>query len=107
MNIPDTDLPRIVIIGAGFDEGAEARVGGLAFVGVNVVDTHTITARTPTTLPSGEHDVEVINPDGESAYLAGALTVEGGCGCHATAAGPWWLVWPGLVAFIGLRRRTS
>lgn len=73
----------VVILGDGFEPGTEARIGGISLTGTDVVNAETILGRTPTALPSGLHDVEVILPGGDSDYLAGAFEVTGGCGCTA------------------------
>ena len=66
-----------------------------------------LTGRTPTTLPAGTHDVEVVQ-DGQSAILIGAFTVEGGKLC-ATRSGSGSAVAAGLALVLGLlsRRRSA
>lgn len=77
----------VLISGEGFVQGAQVHIGGIALTGTTVQDDGQITGRSPTALPAGVHDVDVVNPDGTSSYLAGAFTVEGGCGCSSGAAG--------------------
>ncbi|MCB9778645.1 MAG: hypothetical protein H6742_08800 [Alphaproteobacteria bacterium] len=105
----------LVFIGTGFGPEAEARIGGISVVGLNVVNTETITGRSPTSLPAGIHDVEVVDDDG-SAVLPGAFEVlaeeapveeKGGCNC-ATGRAPGQLAlgaFIGLLGIVGLRRR--
>ena len=49
----------VVLIGTGFDGSTQATIGGLALGGVEVVNGETITARSPSALPVGDHDVQV------------------------------------------------
>ncbi len=108
---PEGEAVDLVLLGEGFANDAEARIGGIPITGQTVVSDGTITGRSPTALPAGVHDVEVVQ-DGDSAFLAAAFIVgdtavedKGGCGCGAPlgAAGfAWWLAAAGLV---GLRRR--
>lgn len=95
----------VVLIGSGFESGAEARIGGIPLVGQDVLNSETIQGRTPTTLPEGIHDVEVVLEDGTSEVLAGGFEVTDGKGCaHAPARG---LGWSGLLLLplVLLRRR--
>ncbi len=64
----------VVLLGQGFDVGTDARIGGISLVGLDVVNSETISGRTPTTLPVGVHDVEVVL-DGYSSVLPGAFEV--------------------------------
>lgn len=99
---------NVVLSGAGFQEGADARIGGVSLTGTAVQDDGTISGRTPTALPAGVHDVEVENPDGTSAYLAAAFTVDaaeaGGCGC-ATGRGGGTGAWLAGIVVAGLAAR--
>lgn len=80
-SVAEGEAVDIVVLGEGFSDSAEARIGGIALVGNDVVSDTTIQGRTPTTLPVGIHDVEVVDGD-NSVYLAGAFEVTGGgCGC--------------------------
>lgn len=91
----------VVLIGTGFLDGAQARIGGISLTGTTVVNDETIQGRTPTSLPAGTHDVEVVNPDGDNAYLAAAFTVEDGKGgCATGSAADLGLV--GLLVSFGL-----
>jgi hypothetical protein len=96
----------VVLLGQGFTDAAEARIGGIPLTGQALVNGETLTGRTPTTLPAGTHDVEVVQ-DGESAILIGAFTVEGGKLC-ATRSGSGSALAAGLAMVMGLliRRRS-
>ena len=94
----------LLISGEGFVQGAEVHIGGVALTGTTVQDDGQITGRSPTALPAGVHDVDVVNPDGTSAYLAGAFTVEGSCGC-STGPGGSSSVMAGLLSLVGVLRR--
>ena len=76
----------VIILGSGFVDGAEARIGGISLTGTEVVNGETVIGRTPTSLPAGEHDVEVVLPSGDTDYIAGGFTVGGGCGCATSSA---------------------
>ena len=95
----------VVLIGAGFVDGTEARIGGISLTGTEVVNAETISGRTPTSLPAGSHDVEIVLPNGENDYIAGGFTVGSGCGCASstTPMRQGWLVL--LGALLVLRRR--
>ena len=101
----------VVLIGAGFADEAEARIGGLGLTGLNVLNEETINGRVPSSLPVGLHDVEVINPDGESIYYAAAFEVLGEdagelpCGCASGGALGSTLAWLGVVLVVAGRRR--
>lgn len=93
----------VVLLGQGFTDSAEARIGGIPLTGQALVNGETLTGRTPTTLPAGTHDVEVVQ-DGESAILIGAFTVEGGKLC-ATRSGGGSAFASGLALVLGLLAR--
>lgn len=93
----------VVLLGQGFTDDAEARIGGIPLTGQALVNGETLTGRTPTTLPAGTHDVEVVQ-GGESAILIGAFTVEGGKLC-ATRSGSGSAVAAGLALVLGLLSR--
>jgi hypothetical protein len=95
----------IAILGSGFAEGATVFIGGLAASDVTLNGDTAISARSPSSLFAGTHDVVVNNPDGSSDTLSAAFTVTAsGCGCAAPTAvwGPWWVPL-GLV--VAARRR--
>lgn len=101
----------VVVLGEGFSESAQARIGGIALVGNSVVGETTISGRTPTTLPVGVHDVEVVEGS-ESVVIPGGFEVleaeeKGGCSCASArapgAAGVFGLV----LGLIAVRRRRS
>lgn len=94
----------VVLLGSGFASGAEARIGGIPLVGQETVNAETISGRTPTTLPAGVHDVEVVLDDGSTDVLAGAFTVTDGKGGCSHARGTHWLWVMGLPLLL-LRRR--
>lgn len=107
------EVVDMTVVGVGFDEGAQIFVGGLAASQLQVHGDSAITARSPTALPVGTHDVMVTNPDGSTdtlldAWVVGAAAVEekSGCGCAAGArgSGAWALV--ALVAVVRRRLRS-
>ena len=58
----------------------------------DVLNDETLQGRTPNTLPEGDYDVEVINPDGDNAYLPAAFTItaDESCGCATgRSSGAW------------------
>lgn len=68
----------LTITGEGFLAGATVRVGGQLATSVSVLSGEMITATSPTLPSAGKLDVTVINPDGGSGTLYGAvLAVEG------------------------------
>ena len=95
----------VVVLGGGFVDGTEARIGGINVVGLRVVDSSSISGRSPSTLPSGMHDVEVVHPDGTTDYVAEAFEVDGGCGCGTRGGTTGNLAVFGLVGLLALRRR--
>lgn len=103
---PAGESVDVVILGGGFGDGTDARIGGINLVGMTIQDDSTITGRSPTALGSGFHDVEVVHIDGTSDFLASGFEVTGGCGC---ASGPSRTqLGMGLAALFGLvlvRRR--
>ena len=103
---PFGESVNVVVLGGGFVDGTEARIGGINIVGVNVVDGSSISGRSPSTLPSGLHDVEVVHPDGTTDYIAEAFEVDGGCGCASRIDGPSGALGLfGLLGLVALRRR--
>lgn len=112
---PEGEAVNVVLSGAGFVTGAAAHIGGVSLTGTEVQADGTVSGRTPTSLPAGEHDVEVVNPDGTSAYIASAFTVEGEeekeaglCGCAASPITGFGGALLGLLALVPLalvRRR--
>ena len=105
--VAEGEAVDVVVLGEGFRDSAEARIGGIALVGNDVVSDTTISGRTPTTLPVGVHDVEVVDGD-DSVVLAGAFEVTGGgCGCASSSAGGRGLAWLGLLVapLLAWRRR--
>jgi hypothetical protein len=110
------DPVDVVLLGTGFEDGLDARIGGVSLTGIDVVNEETIQGRTPSSLPVGVHDVEVVLGT-DNAYLSEAFTVRGGDtgdadtkGC-SSAGGVQPLAWLGLgFAALGMawsRRRRA
>jgi uncharacterized protein (TIGR03382 family) len=104
----------VVLLGTGFTDGIDARIGGVSLTGIDVVNTETLQGRTPSSLPVGTHDVEVALGS-DNAYLAEAFTVRGGDtgggeskGCSSIGGVPG-MAWMGLgllgMVMVGWRRR--
>ena len=96
----------LIILGGGFGEGMDARIGGLDISGLELIGENTIQGRSPSALPIGTHDVEV-ELDGESDVLEGAFTVgEGGCtGCDGAGGAGGLALAPLLWVAARMRRR--
>jgi hypothetical protein len=105
----------VVLLGTGFSEGVQAHIGGLSITGLARVNGETLQGETPTALPVGVHDVDVVLLSGDNAVLSGAFIVEGaddtgtgkdeGCGCSGLALrGGGAFAW-GLAGLLALRRR--
>lgn len=94
---------NVVLLGTGFDDTAEARIGGLPLTGQVVLNGETITGRSSSALPAGVHDVEVVQ-DGESAYLPLAFEVTGGKCATAPGSAGLGLALVGLAALWRRRR---
>jgi hypothetical protein len=62
----------ISIAGTGFQPGCEVYIGGVAATLNGVATTNTINVTVPD-LPVGPADVEIVNPDGTNAVLAGGF----------------------------------
>lgn len=101
----------IVILGEGFVPGLEARIGGLALTGLEVLNDETVSGTVPSALPTGVHDVEVVQDD-VALVLPRSFTVwsealaPSTCGCGAAPlppAGP--LLVAGFATLIALFRR--
>jgi hypothetical protein len=108
---------ELAVVGSGFVDGATLHLGGLLASDLVVAGDSALTARAPTGLPAGVHDLVVTLPDGASATLAGAWTVVdapadpkgGGCGC-AGGVGPGaglMGVGAGLAGALRRRRRAA
>lgn len=65
----------VTVSGTGFEPGALLRIGGRAAASVVVVSATTVEAIAPEG-DNGAADVEIINPDAQSATLAGGFTYE-------------------------------
>ena len=66
---PETGGTLAVLSGSGFQDGAMGLVGGKPAADVVLVDSQTITARTPAGTAGETVDVRVANPDGQEAVL--------------------------------------
>lgn len=109
VEIQEGDVVPVVFLGDGFQQGAEARIGGLQVSGLDVLNPETLAGDTPTALPEGIHDVEVTQ-DGESVVLPEAFLVSapdlGICGCGAVPGPPLtWAVTLGLGFLVARRRK--
>lgn len=94
----------VVILGAGFEPGTQALIGGISLSGTTVASDTSISGTTSPTLESGVYDVELRQPDGDVATLPGGFVVAGKCGCASHGAGSGALL--GLIgAFIVRKRR--
>lgn len=67
----------VTILGEDFQTGATVEIGGVSLTNVTVVDPFTITGNSPSTLPEGNYNVRVTNPDGQFDQLILAFTVYG------------------------------
>ena len=107
----------VVVLGTGFDAGTTATLGGLALGAIEVQGEAAFSARTPSALPPGVHDLVVTTGAGDQDTLIEAFEVtEGdsgvgpaseGCGCSAPGLAGGWML--GLLAFplAAARRRTD
>ncbi len=73
-NGPPTGGTAVTIAGAAFVSGATVQFGGVAAPTVNVVNSSTINATTPS--GSGTVNLTVINPGNDSATLTGGFTFD-------------------------------
>ena len=77
---PTAGGTTITLTGSGFVSGATVRVGGNSATSVTFVGSTQLTARTPAGT-AGARDVQITNPNGQSATRTGGFT-------YATAAAP-------------------
>ncbi len=70
---PTTGGTTITLTGTNFVSGATVRVGGVAATSVVFSSATRVTARTPAGT-AGARDVQITNPNGQSATRAGAFT---------------------------------
>ena len=105
---------ELTITGQGFEDGAAATIGGLALADLTWADAATMTGRSPSGLPVGDHDLVVVNPDGESALLEEGFAVvqdedeeTGGCGCGGGGGAGFVLMFVGALTATARRRRTG
>ena len=70
---PTTGGTTITLTGTNFVSGATVRVGGVAATNVAFSSATRVTARTPAGT-AGARDVQITNPNGQSATRAGAFT---------------------------------
>lgn len=88
------DSQAVVVLGDGFQPGAQVLIGPALLTDVVVKSGAVINATLPAKTPAGAYDVKVINLDGKSVSLPGAFTVragsrlKGGCSCGASGALP-------------------
>jgi hypothetical protein len=73
---PTAGGTTITLTGSNFVSGATVRVGGTSATNVMFVSTTQLTARTPAGT-AGARDVQVTNPDGQSATRTGAFSYTG------------------------------
>jgi len=67
----------IFVTGSGILSGAQVALDGYGLLSTTEVTTGTLTAVVPAGLPAGAYTLRVINPGGESATAATALTITG------------------------------
>ena len=85
---PTAGGTTITLTGTNFVSGATVRVGGTAATNVAFVSATSLTARTPAGT-AGARDVQVTNPNGQSATRSGAFTYTGATGAlTATSVSP-------------------
>lgn len=65
----------VTISGQDFQAGAAVEIGGVSCSNVVVVNDFTITANSPSSLPAGNYNVRVTNPDGQFDQLILAFRV--------------------------------
>lgn len=102
----------IVIVGSGFRAGLSATVGGLEVESIRIFGDSTLQGSLGA-LPSGDHDVVIINPDGQVALLPDAYRVaeeaapvDDGCRCTAPGSrGAALLLLPIAFLWLGRGRR--
>jgi N-acetylneuraminic acid mutarotase len=70
----------ITLEGHSFVDFASASIGNTPLNGVNVINAAKMTGTVPSGMAPGLYDVVVVNPDGQSAVLAGAYEVVEGQG---------------------------
>ena len=76
---PSAGGTTITLTGTNFASGATVRVNGVAATGVTFVSATQVRATTPAG-SAGARTVQITNPSGQSASLAGAFTYVGGPG---------------------------
>ena len=76
---PSAGGTTITLAGTNFASGATVRVNGVAATGVTFVSATQVRATTPAG-SAGARTVQITNPSGQSASLAGAFTYVGGPG---------------------------
>ncbi|MGB0639308.1 MAG: hypothetical protein ACPGTU_08250, partial [Myxococcota bacterium] len=108
----------VILLGSGFPDDAQARIGGVLITGNTVLGGETITGRSPSALPVGIHDVEVVAGESNAVLPAAfeVLAVEepigkspaaksGGCSQLPMRSNLLWTLF-GLVGIL-LRRRIT
>jgi hypothetical protein len=96
----------VVVLGVGFEEGAEARIGGVTLTSLELRDSGSISGRSPSALPAGTHDLEVVQSDGRRRALVGAFKVieQVGCECAIQPRGGVGALLA-LLGLVAVRRR--
>ncbi|MEE2903373.1 MAG: IPT/TIG domain-containing protein [Myxococcota bacterium] len=83
----DNNTP-VVILGTGFVAGAEARVGQIPMLDVEVSGASTIRATVPAGIADGVYDILVENPDGQIALLQEGFAIGDASSGSDTGAPP-------------------
>jgi len=73
---PPAGGTKLTVLGIGFQRGATLAINGIPALDVTVVDSSTITARTPESTVFYPVDVSVTNPDGQADVLDNVFTYE-------------------------------
>jgi hypothetical protein len=84
---PTAGGTTITLTGTGFVSGATVRVGGVAATNVVFVSSTSVTARTPAGT-AGARDVQITNPNGQSATRTGGFTYTTSTTLTLTAVSP-------------------
>ena len=74
-NGPATGGTRMTILGKGFTAGCRIHVGGRGVTTARIKDSSTLRIVTPA-MAAGLADVQVVNPDGQTATAKGAFQVD-------------------------------
>ena len=66
---------QVTILGTNFKQGVTVEIGGTLLQNLVLVDSLTIKGNSPPNLPTGLHNVKVINPDGQFDLLVSAFKI--------------------------------